>query len=605
MSASPGDSNVPLPRPSEIQGHPSDSRGTIHDDEGSSDGVSSPPPSTSPTDSPPHRPQLNEHDIEYHVQDSSDGLDQSINFVSSEIGSEGMISPSRSHPNLLAGSIDVNEAPNPATEPSVIASASHHPITEHAGELAALDEQLLNPLPSQRRTRTIPETLRNDVDSADYTEGLHHHHDVQDTRTALSAIQISQEDNGNVDGQIAQGNSSATVHPSPPAPRPTNVDRHITDDYISSSDSILNLNPLPPPTQEPTLRSPPLDTPLPFTLPEWQPDHESIHCPICGIPFGLFIRKHHCRKCGRVVCGSCSPHRITIPHSYIVRPPWDQRTFDTYILTGAVEGGERVRLCNPCVPDPNTAPPQAREPPLVADGRSGHSRSRSNFGANATPPAYSQSVAAGHPHRNRSVSMHAGWPEPPQLDPYGHSAFRNGQNSQGFRAGSAYYAPAPFLAPQVRPRPHWAQPAVPGPSPVPLNQSLNRPLPRSPPAIAEDDECPVCHQELPSRDQPDFETLRESHINNCIISHSSFGNRQHMNTDGAPLVRQTRLILYRATEKECVSNEECSICLEEFKDGDSMGRLECLCRFHRTCIESWFRAHPGRCPVHQHDSYGF
>jgi hypothetical protein len=62
---------------------------------------------------------------------------------------------------------------------------------------------------------------------------------------------------------------------------------------------------------------------------------------------------------------------------------------------------------------------------------------------------------------------------------------------------------------------------------------------------------------------------------------------------------------YLATEKDCVDSAECTICLEEFEVGVPMARLECLCRFHRACISAWFIGHPGRCPVHQHDSFGY
>ncbi|KAF8249067.1 hypothetical protein K440DRAFT_472297, partial [Wilcoxina mikolae CBS 423.85] len=51
----------------------------------------------------------------------------------------------------------------------------------------------------------------------------------------------------------------------------------------------------------------------------WQPDAAAKHCPICTSAFTFFNRRHHCRKCGRVVCATCSPHRITIPSAYIVR----------------------------------------------------------------------------------------------------------------------------------------------------------------------------------------------------------------------------------------------------------------------------------------------
>ena len=132
-----------------------------------------------------------------------------------------------------------------------------------------------------------------------------------------------------------------------------------------------------------------------FVLPRWQPDSEVTECPICGRSFAFWLRKHHCRKCGRVVCGNCSPHRITIPRQYIVHPPGDldpgmfgtgTSNIEVVDLTGddegdnsllqrdariggrrsleyrfnpALGGGQEVRLCNPCVPDPNPLPPPA------------------------------------------------------------------------------------------------------------------------------------------------------------------------------------------------------------------------------------------------------
>ena len=110
-------------------------------------------------------------------------------------------------------------------------------------------------------------------------------------------------------------------------------------------------------------------------LPRWQPDSEVSSCPICHHPFSFFFRKHHCRKCGRVVCAQCSPHRITIPRQFIVHPPAEDGIFGTDasgdsdegnavaalsptgLPNSALGGGEEVRLCNPCVPDPNPLPP--------------------------------------------------------------------------------------------------------------------------------------------------------------------------------------------------------------------------------------------------------
>ncbi|GAA5989402.1 hypothetical protein JCM10908_001297 [Rhodotorula pacifica] len=35
---------------------------------------------------------------------------------------------------------------------------------------------------------------------------------------------------------------------------------------------------------------------------KWQPDKEATHCAICSAAFGVRVRRHHCRLCGRVVC---------------------------------------------------------------------------------------------------------------------------------------------------------------------------------------------------------------------------------------------------------------------------------------------------------------
>ena len=44
----------------------------------------------------------------------------------------------------------------------------------------------------------------------------------------------------------------------------------------------------------------------------WQPDAEVQRCSIpgCDRQFSLVHRRHHCRKCGRVVCSNCSKRRI-------------------------------------------------------------------------------------------------------------------------------------------------------------------------------------------------------------------------------------------------------------------------------------------------------
>lgn len=175
-----------------------------------------------------------------------------------------------------------------------------------------------------------------------------------------------------------------------------------------------------------------------ITLPRWQPDSEVTSCPICGTRFGLFFRKHHCRKCGRVVCANCSPHRITIPRQFIVQPSQEvdqgterRTTADIEVvdltddpgtdiqdvppgprildspqspilhIDPALGGGQEVRLCNPCVPDPNPLP----HLPFESASRVGtHSFPRRAFDRPRMPSDESDHQSASDsPHRSSSL----------------------------------------------------------------------------------------------------------------------------------------------------------------------------------------------------------
>ncbi|BFZ06362.1 hypothetical protein BsWGS_09401 [Bradybaena similaris] len=57
----------------------------------------------------------------------------------------------------------------------------------------------------------------------------------------------------------------------------------------------------------------------------WQENARVTHCPQCRMEFSLFVRKHHCRVCGRIFCWSCSDFWIDSPN--------DDR---------------KIRACKPC-----------------------------------------------------------------------------------------------------------------------------------------------------------------------------------------------------------------------------------------------------------------
>jgi len=397
-----------------------------------------------------------------------------------------------------------------------------------------------------------------------------------------------------------------------------------------------------------------------IVLPKWQPDSEVSQCPVCRTEFSFWHRKHHCRKCGRVVCSACSPHRITIPRQYIVQPP---SPFDSDNALGepnsprssnpALGGGEVVRVCNPCVPDPwtpDSAPVRPGEPtdipprPLIESARNARSHDIRALAERSEryrvhPPPLPPPPAGPHGGRNRSQS-HQPTPSHSQLLTAHHPgtsvAFRNeaytrapplptlSSRSIGHRYSHSSAAPLPPV-PAFRDRP--AVHSVPSAPP--------QPRPRR--EVREEDECPVCGMELAPGEQ-----LREAHVQECITarfssstpsnsiplpprpalppphpSATATGESESAGASASTPTTTTRaratsyrprgMALYRATEKDCATEDgqpqECVICFEEFQPSDEMGRMECLCKFHRTCIRQWWDTKGvGSCPTHQlHD----
>ena len=42
---------------------------------------------------------------------------------------------------------------------------------------------------------------------------------------------------------------------------------------------------------------------------DWMPDADVTNCLCCQSLFGVFVRKHHCRLCGKIFCHKCSTQR--------------------------------------------------------------------------------------------------------------------------------------------------------------------------------------------------------------------------------------------------------------------------------------------------------
>jgi len=58
---------------------------------------------------------------------------------------------------------------------------------------------------------------------------------------------------------------------------------------------------------------------LPSFLPEWEIDENRNECHGCGVQFTMLRRKHHCRTCGKIYCGTCSTVRQSSMPSFVNR----------------------------------------------------------------------------------------------------------------------------------------------------------------------------------------------------------------------------------------------------------------------------------------------
>jgi hypothetical protein len=80
------------------------------------------------------------------------------------------------------------------------------------------------------------------------------------------------------------------------------------------------------------------------------------NCKKCGASFSLFKRKHHCRSCGRLICGNC---KVVLKHPRVIKGIWKKSrtrptrdwiwTWDSEGMIGGVDRESREEtLCSDC-----------------------------------------------------------------------------------------------------------------------------------------------------------------------------------------------------------------------------------------------------------------
>ncbi|KAF3192843.1 hypothetical protein TWF225_011633 [Orbilia oligospora] len=200
---------------------------------------------------------------------------------------------------------------------------------------------------------------------ADEMDSSHHDHETRQAVDSTVPTPVHLQQRPSQIPRFPSNSSNQSVHSdlpnlqipqhSPPVPfQPHQTGSHYSFPYATT----LPADPRRAPLRD-IQRS--QEAPLSPDIPPWQPDSEVTSCPICRTGFSFFYRKHHCRKCGRVVCAPCSPHRIAIPRSYVVYPPHsiEAELAQSYIdahghrIYADGEEGVEVRICNECLAGEN------------------------------------------------------------------------------------------------------------------------------------------------------------------------------------------------------------------------------------------------------------
>lgn len=60
----------------------------------------------------------------------------------------------------------------------------------------------------------------------------------------------------------------------------------------------------------------------PFVIeePVWLEDAQHPNCMKCNRKFDFTHRRHHCRRCGKIFCGNCCSHKVSLPRLSFVDP---------------------------------------------------------------------------------------------------------------------------------------------------------------------------------------------------------------------------------------------------------------------------------------------
>lgn len=346
----------------------------------------------------------------------------------------------------------------------------------------------------------------------------------------------------------------------------------------------------------------------------WQRDEDVETCFLCGSHYNFFTRRHHCRKCGRVVCGSCSDQPIRyFPRTLVVGPSGARhRAHASEMYRTCDECVDEIRMIRSALMEPNMddVDDDSRES-IVSEASSNRQYNHYNTNPNDTNPNDNNSVTKYS--RTRTSTR--------RLDSSTNSSIdRSNRDDDNDNDSDHNLCPVCAIDMlNIYVRHHKKNIGDISPDDFETfkethvsecltsfdfdrshsrytNEGSSRPHPRNKMLVFN----------MPPIPKPKFETIPRNDVNSSnVITGTSYdtvtsmGNSVDSNSGNVSIhtVQQSEKPLPEDTSDDV--DNECVICLEELRPGDKVGRLECLCVFHYKCIKDWFNKKGyGECPVH-------
>ncbi|KAI9486747.1 MAG: FYVE zinc finger-domain-containing protein [Benjaminiella poitrasii] len=165
-----------------------------------------------------------------------------------------------------------------------------------------------------------------DNEEGDITETTMHHEAINSIRRPSQSSEESDseedvtEESGNYNSLIT-GLEHLSLQTSPNEPEQTTTEPTRTTSLISNNNNNINNRGRSISSAASTTSTANNIGLLPRSQRVWEMDRQVPDCRRCHRRFNFLVRRHHCRRCGQIVCDRCSSNRIRLSVEELIEDP--------------------------------------------------------------------------------------------------------------------------------------------------------------------------------------------------------------------------------------------------------------------------------------------